>query len=74
MAEHDQMEYDFCVVGAGPAGLCCALRLKQLQPDKQGLRAREGLRARCAIDLGRGARAGTAGGAAAELAQRLSRA
>jgi electron-transferring-flavoprotein dehydrogenase len=34
MAVHEQMEYDFCVVGAGPAGLCCALRLKQLQPDK----------------------------------------
>ncbi len=34
MAEHDQMEYDVCVVGGGPAGLCCALRLKQLQPDK----------------------------------------
>ena len=28
------MEYDFCVVGAGPAGLSCALRLKQLQPGK----------------------------------------
>jgi electron-transferring-flavoprotein dehydrogenase len=32
--EHDQMEYDYCVVGAGPAGLACALRLKQLKPDK----------------------------------------
>ena len=31
--EHDRMEYDFCVVGAGPAGLACALRLKQLKPE-----------------------------------------
>ncbi|HXR19597.1 MAG TPA: electron transfer flavoprotein-ubiquinone oxidoreductase [Steroidobacteraceae bacterium] len=34
MAEHEQMAYDYCVVGAGPAGLCCALRLKQLSPDR----------------------------------------
>src|ERR1035438_9969211 len=34
MAVHEQMEYDFGIVGAGPAGLCCGLRLKQLQPDK----------------------------------------
>ena len=31
---HEQMHYDYCIVGAGPAGLCCAVRLKQLQPDK----------------------------------------
>src|ERR1700741_2841167 len=27
------MEYDIAVVGAGPAGLACAIRLKQLKPD-----------------------------------------
>jgi electron-transferring-flavoprotein dehydrogenase len=27
------MEYDVCVVGAGPAGLSCAIRLKQVKPD-----------------------------------------
>jgi electron-transferring-flavoprotein dehydrogenase len=27
------MEYDVIVVGAGPAGLSCAIRLKQLKPD-----------------------------------------
>ncbi len=34
MTEHDRMDYDFCVVGAGPAGLSCALRLKQLDAGK----------------------------------------
>ncbi|HEY3731621.1 MAG TPA: electron transfer flavoprotein-ubiquinone oxidoreductase [Steroidobacteraceae bacterium] len=33
MNEREQMQYDFVVVGAGPAGLSCALRLKQLKPD-----------------------------------------
>jgi electron-transferring-flavoprotein dehydrogenase len=27
------MEYDVVIVGAGPAGLACAIRLKQLKPD-----------------------------------------
>ncbi len=31
--ERDVMEYDVLVVGAGPAGLACAIRLKQLQPE-----------------------------------------
>jgi electron-transferring-flavoprotein dehydrogenase len=31
--ERDVMEYDVLVVGAGPAGLACAIRLKQLQPQ-----------------------------------------
>src|SRR5262249_31620496 len=32
-AERDVMEYDVCIVGAGPSGLSCAIRLKQLKPD-----------------------------------------
>jgi electron-transferring-flavoprotein dehydrogenase len=33
-AERDVMEYDVAIVGAGPAGLACALRLRQLQPER----------------------------------------
>jgi electron-transferring-flavoprotein dehydrogenase len=34
MTERDVMEYDVVVVGAGPAGLACAIRLKQLDPGR----------------------------------------
>ena len=31
--DRDHMEYDVVIVGAGPAGLSCAIRLKQIKPD-----------------------------------------
>ncbi|MGB4107304.1 MAG: electron transfer flavoprotein-ubiquinone oxidoreductase [Alphaproteobacteria bacterium] len=31
--DRESMEYDVLIVGAGPAGLSCAIRLKQLKPE-----------------------------------------
>ena len=30
--QREVMQYDVVIVGAGPAGLACAIRLKQLKP------------------------------------------
>lgn len=33
MSEREIMQYDVIIVGAGPAGLTCAIRLKQIKPE-----------------------------------------
>ena len=35
------MEYEVAIVGAGPAGLACAIRLKQLKPDLSEMQAQD---------------------------------
>src|SRR3982751_3308279 len=36
MSDRESMEYDVVVVGAGPAGIATAIRLKQLAAEKGG--------------------------------------
>ena len=73
MSERESMPYDVVIVGAGPAGLSAAIRLKQLAAEKGGeivgLRARKGLGGRRAHPVGRGDRSQSARRADARLAR-----
>jgi len=33
-SDRENMEYDAVIIGAGPAGLACAIRLKQIAQEK----------------------------------------
>ena len=70
--ERDVMQYDVVIVGAGPAGLACAIRLKQLKPDISVCVLEKAAAVGAHSLSGRGARAGAARAAAAGLAQRVS--
>ena len=69
MSEREIMEYDVVVVGAGPAGLAFAIRLKQLKPDISVCVIEKGFDHRRADPFRRGDRAAAAGRAAARLAR-----
>ena len=71
MAERESMPYDVVIVGAGPAGLAAAIRLKQLA-DEAGRELcvcilEKGSRGRRAHPVGRGGRSEGARRAAARL-------
>ena len=52
----ESMEYDVVIVGAGPAGLAAAIRLKSLDPNISVVDRGKGLDGRRAYPLGSGDR------------------
>ncbi len=66
----EAMEFDVVIVGAGPAGLAAAIRLKQLSPDASVVVVEKGSEVGAHILSGRGDRSRRPRPAAARMAQR----
>jgi cation diffusion facilitator CzcD-associated flavoprotein CzcO len=65
MSERESMPVDVVIVGAGPAGLSAAIRLKQLNADLEVVVLEKGSEVGAHIPLGRGDRSPSARRAAA---------
>ncbi len=69
LPERESMEFDVVIVGAGPAGLSAAIRLKQVNPDLSVVVLEKGARSRRAYPLRRRRRSDRHRPAAARLAR-----
>ena len=54
LPERESMEFDVVIVGAGPAGLAAAIRLKQLDPERSVVVLEKACGSRRAHPFGRG--------------------